>query len=124
MGQQQRLLGVVSFRDLLMALTDFGWEPILEGGKVIAGRRTSGRCMTVRWCPARARHRAAHAARGDRRLRRVREAARRGAALDPRQLEPLAPAETNFINTAAEAIRFVQQLKEAACEPDTTPSWR
>jgi sugar phosphate isomerase/epimerase len=24
--------------------------------------------------------------------------------------EPLAPAETNFINTAAEAIRFVQQL--------------
>ena len=23
-------------RDLLMALTDFGWEPILEGGKVIA----------------------------------------------------------------------------------------
>ncbi|MGA2864363.1 MAG: sugar phosphate isomerase/epimerase family protein [Verrucomicrobiota bacterium] len=29
-------------------------------------------------------------------------------------LEPLSPAETNFINTAAEAIRFVRQLRSAA----------
>ena len=28
-------------------------------------------------------------------------------------LEPLAPAETNFINTAAEAIRFVEQFQSA-----------
>jgi sugar phosphate isomerase/epimerase len=28
-------------------------------------------------------------------------------------MEPLAPAETNFINTAAEAIRFVQQFQSA-----------
>jgi sugar phosphate isomerase/epimerase len=47
-------------------------------------------------------------------------------------LEPLSPAETNFINTAAEAIRFAQQFNSAAMkivldvkamssEPETIP---
>jgi sugar phosphate isomerase/epimerase len=31
-------------------------------------------------------------------------------------LEPLAPSETNFINTAAEAIRLVQQFDSPACK--------
>jgi sugar phosphate isomerase/epimerase len=38
----------------------------------------------------------------------VMRAERRGVTIC---LEPLAPTETNFINTAAEAIRFVQQLR-------------
>ena len=37
----------------------------------------------------------------------VKRASERGITIC---LEPLAPAETNFINTAAEAIRFVEQL--------------
>jgi sugar phosphate isomerase/epimerase len=41
----------------------------------------------------------------------VRRAGERGAIIC---LEPLAPAETNFINTAAEAIRFAQQFDSPA----------
>ncbi|HVM48909.1 MAG TPA: sugar phosphate isomerase/epimerase family protein, partial [Candidatus Acidoferrum sp.] len=37
----------------------------------------------------------------------VRQAEQRGVVIC---FEPLAPAETNFINTAAEAVQFVQQL--------------
>jgi sugar phosphate isomerase/epimerase len=40
----------------------------------------------------------------------VKRAEARGVTLC---LEPLAPAETNFINTAAEAIHFVEQFKSA-----------
>ncbi len=41
----------------------------------------------------------------------VARAAERGVTIC---LEPLAPSETNFINTAAEAIRFVQEQNNAA----------
>lgn len=41
----------------------------------------------------------------------VAHALRRGVTIC---LEPLSPAETNFINTAAEAIRFVQQFRAAS----------
>jgi sugar phosphate isomerase/epimerase len=40
--------------------------------------------------------------------RSVRHAQERGVTIC---LEPLAPVETNFINTAAEAIRFIQQFQ-------------
>ncbi len=43
----------------------------------------------------------------------VKRAEARGVTLC---LEPLAPAETNFINTAADAIRFVQQFQSANCK--------
>jgi sugar phosphate isomerase/epimerase len=38
----------------------------------------------------------------------VKHAEQRGVTIC---FEPLAPAETNFINTAADAVQFVQQLK-------------
>jgi len=41
----------------------------------------------------------------------VRRAEQRGAVIC---LEPLSPAETNFINTAAEAIRFARQFNSAS----------
>jgi sugar phosphate isomerase/epimerase len=41
----------------------------------------------------------------------VRRAEERGAVIC---MEPLAPAETNFINTAAEAIRFAAQFNNAS----------
>jgi sugar phosphate isomerase/epimerase len=45
--------------------------------------------------------------------RAVARAAERGVTLC---LEPLAPTETNFINTAEEAIRFVRQFDSPACK--------
>ena len=43
----------------------------------------------------------------------VARAAQRGVVIC---FEPLAPAETNFINTAAEAIQFVEQLASPHCK--------
>jgi hypothetical protein len=50
----------------------------------------------------------------------VRRAEERGVTLC---FEPLAPAETNFVNTAAEAIRFAQSLQpghedHSGCQSD------